>query len=243
MSLRSPAIALALTLAALPAAAGDPARTISVRGRTEVTFPSDHVTIRTGVSVRADDAVTAQKQAREKAAAILAFVRQMGVAPEDLATDHLDLDEVTQRDDDDCPNGTTVTYHVATVGMRVRLRELARYDDLLAGIVNRGANRIAGIAFDSTERVAKAKQARVGAIQAARDKAIYLARELGLTLGPPVTIQEVAEKSVFDFRSLQSNSVDFYVSPEANEGSTSLSPSELVVAAEVDVVFELVLPR
>jgi uncharacterized protein YggE len=231
-----------LTLgAAPPPTAVDPTHTISVRGRAEVTFPADHVILHAAVVAKSNDANAAQSQAREKAAAVLAFIRQQGVADEDLATDRLSLQE-REPFNDDRPGRQPQPYFEAAIGIRVMLRDLSRYDRLLSGMSERGVNRVDGIVFDSTERTAKAKQARIEAVLAAKDKATYLTQQLGLSLGPPVTVTEVVERSYFDRSVAASNTVVATGMGGAAATSSSLSPTDLMVSAEFDIVFELVQP-
>ena len=231
-------LALCLMLTAFPLSAADPARTISVRGRAEVIFPPDFVTVSAGVVERDDDAKTAQSRSRERAAAVLSFLRGSGVAPEDLAADRASLREDSDTVGDDCPSRSPKRYFEASVGIRFKLRDLQKYDDVLEGITKLGANRLYAVESESTVRTAKAREARIQAVQAAKQKATYLAEELGLTVGPPISVTEVIEKSYFDRSVLTSNSMTFS-DDSRGPSSAAFSPSDLTVAAEFDVVFEI----
>ncbi len=220
----------------------DEPRTISVRGRAELVFPADHVVIRTSVVAKADAPKDAQTEASGKAARVLDFVGDLGVAERDAVTDGVSLQEATERfDDDDCPKAEPVPEYTATVGIRITLRDVARYDELMAGLLDLGVNRIRGASFESTEVPAKAREARIAAIRAARDKAVYLADELGERVGRPLEIEEVSEESVLGYSVGQSNAylIEGMNSTVGSTGS-SISPRELTVTAEIDVVFELV---
>ena len=237
---RTSLVAVLLALSTCPVTAAEPSpRTISVRGRAEVVFPPDHVVVHAAVTAKADEARGAQKQAHEKATAILSFLRQAGVAADDLATDRTDLREVRDPVKEDCPPQPPRSHFEATVGVRFKIRDLPRFDHLLSGITDLGVNRIYAVTSESTRRPAKAKEARIQAVLAAREKAGYLASQLGLTLGAPITVQEIVAQSYFD-QSL-SNTNRFVVDglTTADPGATSFSPNDLTVSAEFDIVFEL----
>ena len=229
---------LAATSFTLNAADAAP-RTITVRGRSEIVYPPDHVTVHAAVIAKADDARVAQKRAHEQAAAILAFLREAGVAPDDLATDRTDLREIQDPSDDDCPRQTPTSHFEASVGVRFKLRDLQRYDDVLSGITQFGVNRVYGVTSESSLRTAKAKEARIAAVVAAKDKAGYLAKELGLSLGQPITVQEIVAKSYFDQSLASTNSFIVDGVHTFDPKSTSFSPNDLTVTAEIEIVFEL----
>lgn len=224
---------------------GEP-RTISVRGRAELLFPADHVVIRTSVVAEADAPKDAQAEASAKAARVLGFVHALGVDDRDVVTDGVSLQETTQRfnDDDDCPKVEPEPEYTAVVGIRITLRDIARYDELMAGLLDLGVNRIRGASFESTEMPAKAREARVAAIRAAREKAVYLAEELGERVGRPLDIEEVSEESVLGYSVGYSNTYQIQgMSSAGGSAGSSISPRQLTVTAEIDVVFELVGPE
>jgi hypothetical protein len=217
-------------------------RTISVRGRSEIIFPADHVIISASVVEKAGNPVEAQGAAIRKTTAVLRYVKSLGVEERDVVTDHASLSETTERfDSDDCPKPGPGVEFTAIIGIRVVLRDLFRYDELIAGLLNNGVNEIRGYAFESTERVEKVRQARVSAIRAAREKAEYLARELGEKVGRPLNIEEVYRGSGLGYSLAESNTSAIEGRGTFGAGlDHSMVPQDLTVSAQVDVVFELV---
>jgi hypothetical protein len=73
----------------------------------------------------------------------------------------------------------------------ITLRDLDKFEDLLADALEAGVNYVHGIEFRTTELRAHRDRARALAIEAAQEKAIALAGELDQKVGDPLTIQEV----------------------------------------------------
>jgi len=231
-----------LVAASWPVNAGEDllaaSRTISVRGVAEIAFPADHVTIFAAVVADGNNPESVQHEARDKAAQVLEFVRDFGVEAEDVSTNRVSLRDKTEYfDDDDCPRTEVIPKYEAKVGIRFVLRDLKLFDELMNGILDSGVNRILSVSFDSSERIEKAKDARKSAIRAAKEKADYLAGELGQVVGNPIRITEVVEKSYFDRSLASSNS--FVTTGGTYTGTTSMSPEEQIVSATVEVIFEL----
>lgn len=215
-------------------------RTISVRGSAEVAFPADHVVVVTSVVEEGNDAKLVQAEARRGAARVLDFIRSFGVESEDLSTNRVSLSEVTDYfDDEDHSKTEIIPEYEAIIGIRFILRDLERYDELMNGIMDSGVNRILGLYFDSTARIERAKEARKAAIRAAREKAEYLADELGQVVGDPIRITEIVETSYFDRSLATSNSYVVSSMNSAGSGKSSINPEEQSVSAIIEVIFEL----
>jgi uncharacterized protein len=233
---------LFITLSALASAADKP-RTISVRGKAEVTFPPDQALIRTAVLAKAPLPATAEHEARSKAALVISFARGLGVAANDISTDSLSLREEREVPGRGQPKDPVKPCFEATIGVSVVLRDLTRFDELLTGMTERGINEVHSLRLDSTERIVKTRQARIQAVLAAKEKASYLAQQLGLTLGAPISVEEVVARSYSDESLMISNVRSPAPAAQPDEGSAALSPGQLVTSAEYDLVFELVVPQ
>ena len=72
----------------------------------------------------------------------------------------------------------------------VTLSDLSKFEDLLSGVLDAGANYVHNVKFQTTELRKYRDQARALAIKAAQEKATALAGELSQELGEPVTITE-----------------------------------------------------
>lgn len=122
----------------------------------------------------------------------------------------------------------------ATVGINVQLRELERLEEISIGLVEAGANEIASIDFHSSELKQFRAQARVMAIEAAREKGLLYAQSAGVTLGKVIHIQDV-NPQILNVQNQARGHGAAPAGPEADlENDTqSLDPSAIEVHAAV----------
>ena len=242
---RSITLFLALLLCSTPLLAAEPSivdrnTTISVSGRAEIEFEPDHVIISTAVSEEDKSAKAAQLRAMDAASRAIAIARVFGIEDEDLATDYVSLRQIVQRTQREGRQITErVTSYKATTSVRIVLRDISRYDELMVSLLDAGINRIDGVRFESEQRVEKLREARKAAVRAARDKAEYLLAELGMELGQVIKVEEYSSGPDYRAKSLERASF----ADAGGGGGPSISPRKLVASANVNVVFFIGLPR
>lgn len=214
-------------------------REITVRGVAEVVVPPDFVTIETRVVTLDKDVGTAQAENDRRTRAILSLVKEVGVSAEDVTTGYLSLGpkEHWQRNGPPISEGYQVSKSITVV-----LRDMAKYDRLLSGMVESGVNRIRGVSFGSTQEGKNREAARKLAIKDAQEKAEYLAAEVGQKVGRPLQISEFRREDEYEY---EEESMSFY-SVAVDEEETELeahvgtiAPGNLIIRVEVEVSFEL----
>ena len=84
-----------------------------------------------------------------------------------------------------------VIYHAAH-HVQVTLRDLDKVGDLLAAVVEAGANSVSGVSFAVEEPDALVEQARQEALENAAAKAAQMADGLDITLGKPASVMEAS---------------------------------------------------
>jgi uncharacterized protein YggE len=104
---------------------------------------------------------------------------------------------------------------------------------LLDDVVGSGATRVFGIAFESSDMEALKNQARDQAMANAQAKAQQLARDAGVTLGRPTTIEESDTGGVTPVRQL--------AAPAAAQAAptTPIQPGQLQVSTTVRVIWSI----
>ena len=185
-------LAFVATLAlAAPALAqeAEPA-TMGVTGIGEVSLAPDMATLRIGVETRADSAAAAVADNNEAAQAIIATVKENGVAAEDIQTANFSVSPVYDETSYQRPEGPRIVGYQATNQVVARVRNLDRLPGLLDATVGSGANRIDGLAFGLADDTAALDEARRLAVQDARRKAEVYADAAGVQLG---TIRSISE--------------------------------------------------
>ena len=131
----------------------------------------------------------------------------------------------------------------------ITLRDISKFDDVLSGAIDSGANVVQGVQFLTSDLRKYRDQARDLAIKAAREKADALAAALGQKAGKAVTISE-QRNSWFSYYGswwgqsggLQSQNVVQNAQSgggeDLGEGDTT-APGQIRVTASVAVTFEL----
>ena len=168
--------ALATTAAAQPAP-----RTVTVSGEGVVSVAPDRAVIRLGVQTRASTAAGALREHEQDVAAVLARVRSFGVPDRDIEIAALQLGEDYGRDG---PTGYRATRVVA-----VTLDSLRAVPELVATVVESGANRLDGIDYTLRSAERYRLEALDRAVAQARAEAERLAAA-GARVGPVLWIQE-----------------------------------------------------
>ncbi len=126
------------------------------------------------------------------------------------------------------------------------LRDVSRFEGLLSSALAAGANYVHGIEFRTTELRTHRDQARALAINAAREKALSLAKELGQKVGQPHSIREDQTWWWSGYNtwwgSRWGGGMAQNVVQNAGGGSGpdgSIAPGQITISARVTVSFEL----
>lgn len=160
-------------------------RTVTVTGRGRASAAYDEATLRLAATARAANPSDATARATYSMAAMREAVLAGGAEPERLTTTHVSLNPVHD------PWPTVVGYE-ATLGLAVRLTDLARVGSLLVAAIDAGGDgaRIDGIGFSHSDPAALEKAARDAAYADALAKAEQYAALAGQLLGEVRHISE-----------------------------------------------------
>ena len=105
---------------------------------------------------------------------------------------------------------------------------------LLDDVVGAGATRVVGISFEADDMSSLKEQARDQAMQNARAKADQLAREAGVSLGRPLTIEESDVGGVMPVQAAPRAAAAPAAAPP-----TPIQPGELQVRTTLRVVWAI----
>ncbi len=216
-------------------------REITVRGVAEVTIPPDHVSVSTNVVTLDMDLAKAQAENDRRVRDVLAFVKRLGVEADDVSTGYASLQPKERQERDKPP---VFEGYEASKSITVKLRDMDKYDELISGILGLGVNRIDGISFKSAEETKKRREARLLAVEAAKEKAEYLAEKLGQKVGKPLWIAEFRKETPLWGGTLGFSNAAVFSRSEApalaDTEQRSLAPGSITIRGEVEVCFELV---
>ena len=234
---------LVIACAGAPSAQTSATRTISVNGTAEVRVPPNEVILTVGVETDSPDIARARAENDRRVKAIAQAARELGMPAEHVKTEFLDI-QPRYRDE---PHRRDFLGFFARRSLVLTLRDVSKFEALLASVLTAGANYVHGIDFRTTELRKHRDAARALALTAAREKAEAMAQTLRVGLGNPVTIQEGHSgwwspySSWWGSRSGQwmtQNTVQLGGgNPAASEDA--LIPGQISVSANVSVTFEL----
>lgn len=160
-------------------------RTVTVTGRGRASAEYDEATLRLAASARATNPSDATARATYAMAAMRDAVLAGGAEDSALTTTNVSLSPVHD------PWPTVVAYE-ASLGLAVKLTDLARIGSLLVAAVDAGGDgaRVEGIAFSHRDPAALERTARDSAYADARAKAEQYAALAGQELGE---VRHIAE--------------------------------------------------
>jgi uncharacterized protein YggE len=204
-------------------------RMITVTGQAEVFVVPDEVVLNIGVETRDRDLEDAVNENGEIVEAVLGLVSSYGIDPDDVQTDYFRINPRY-----DYSSGRLEYYKVQKTFV-IKLRDLSVFEDLLQALLIAGVNQVRGIEFLTSDLRSHKDEARALALQAAQEKAVDMAAELGQKIGKPYWIQEIHDQlnSMFD-DSMQTNVL-------VSDGSSSVDFRTTLVAGQISILAEVVV--
>ncbi len=207
-------------------------RIISVTGSFEIEVPPDEVILVLGVDSHDKDLAVAKAENDRRTKRLLALATADDLDPKNIKTSALSLGP--EYSDERIPK--LLGYQVSQT-VTLTLKDLSKYENLMTSALKAGVNRVDGINFNVAHPEKYKEEARLKAIQAARDKAVAMAGQLGQTIGKP---WEVTEEPDIYSRDKMTSPVNgrFAVLPAQLEIPT-VAGGEVVIRADVRVSFQL----
>lgn len=205
---------------------------VNVSGYGEVKVQPDQINLQVAVETRAKQLDEARNQNNTNAAAILAYLKKNGIDAKNVQTTYLSVQPIYSGNF----GQATPDVYVANKTINVLVKNVAQFDELLAGLYKAGANRVDGIEFRTSDLTKHREQARKLAVQAAKQKAIALTGELGAKVGRVYAINEGGSNypgPVYGRANKMMESAAY----DAAAGGPTIAVGEIIVSANVEVSF------
>lgn len=209
-------------LAPLSVQAAD--RLVTVSGEATVSVAPDMAAIRIGVTSQGKTAREASDANAKQMTAVLAAIKDAGIADRDVQTSRLSLQP--QYDPNKGGTARLLGFQV-TNQLTVKMRDIDKLPSILDRAIAAGANEMSGIEFVVSEQSKLLDQARSEAIADARRKAELYAHAAGVKVGHVAAIAE--EGSAPPPRLMQA----------LRAGAVPVAPGEQTLRAVVTVSYEL----
>jgi uncharacterized protein YggE len=235
---------LALAIVAAPmvtgaprsALAADPTpneHVISVSGMGKVTVKPDVADVSLGVQNQRESAKAARDDAAQTMNAILAALKGLGIADEDIQTSMLSISPVYDYNS----SSPRITGYQVTNVVSVHVRDLSKVADVIDDSVAAGATTVNGVSFDVADRAAAENQARDAAVKDARAHADALATAAGVTITGVASISENAVNYPFPYYGVADGAKDS--APGAPSMPTPIQPGTQDITITVTVAYSI----
>lgn len=225
-AIASPAFSPRQSLAADPTSPAE--HTISVAGTGRVILSPDTADLRLGVTATAKTVKEARATAAEAMTAVLAGLRELGIADRDMQTTILSLQPVY--DYTTSTNPPRLTGYSLSNGISVTIRDLDKVGSAIDGALAAGATSLDGVTFRVADQTAAENQAREAAMTEAKAKATSLANAAGVSITGVQSITETVAPVPYPIYGYAERAL-------AGDVGTPVMPGTSEVSVTVSVVY------
>ncbi len=217
--------------------------TISVTGEGEVFAVPDIGQFSFSVNAKGDDASSVQEESGTKINEILSYLREQGVEEKDIKTQSYNLYPKWRYEErvcalgSYCPPGERVQdgFEVSQ-SISVKVRDTKNAGAIIAGVGEKGATNISSLDFTVDDMEAIKAEARVAAIDDAKDKAELLADQLGVRL---VRLASYNEEGGNYYQPKFDRVMSFEADESAGFGGAEMPVGEDSTKVRVSVTYEV----
>jgi len=156
---------------------------IHVSGEGKVKVTPDQALISVTVETKGNVATDVKKQNDASVEKVIQYIRKANLPKEDVMTQRVALNPQYDYE-------KKKYYYIATQTIEIFLKDLNKYDALMAGLVDSGINRINNVEFKSSKMAQHQSDARKLAITEAKLKAQDYVSVLGQKVGEAHTIND-----------------------------------------------------
>jgi len=159
---------------------------INISGEGKVTAVADIAKVQIGLTTDSATVAKAQEENTKKMNEIIKAVKAAGVADKDVKTAYY---YINPKYDWTKGSGVIVGFTVSQA-IDIKIRNTEKISDILKVAADKGANNIGSLTFEIDEPEKLKVEARIKAIDNAKEKADALATQLGVKLGRVISFSE-----------------------------------------------------
>ena len=208
---------------------------IQTTGNAVVYAPPDEVYVHFNFIVRSERFREARSECDARTREAIKTCKDLGIAKQHIQTDYLRLSTHRKRNS---WKEEDINYYQASQNISVCLKELEKFDRLIDALIDINVSNISGIEFRTTQLRRYKDEARDKAIMAAKEKAERMAGVLGVSIGSPLSIEEIKRSFGGSGQLAYSNTVT--ESHGSDVEGLGFAPGQMKIEAEVEIKFELI---
>lgn len=217
---------------------------ITVYGQADVMVAPDEVIFRLKVENVNLNLNTAKAKTDEDVKKVFALANTYKIERQNVQTDFIRINE---RYTDPIQNRPReFKGYAVTQTTTILLKDLSRFEDLIADVVKAGISDVSDVTFRASEMRKAMDKARALAMRAAREKATALAGEIGQRIGKASNITEVGttvsaayDEDSSQYPSNNSNSISQEIGRNISDNQSTIAPGMISITVRVKVSFEL----
>ena len=204
-------------------------RLITVTGEAEVRVAPDEAILTLGVETWDKELGIAKRHNDERIKGIVALAKKNNIAPGNVRIENISIEPRYKGGD---VQEELIGYCVRKTIVLV-VRDVSKFDELLTGVLEAGANYVYGVQFRTTKLRQYRDQVRALTLKAAKEKAKMMAKGLRQKVGRPYAVVEEQYE-----RGMAPNVIQG-TGGGPGEADTSIAIGQISVSARVRVSFEL----
>ena len=204
---------------------------ITIEGTGKVTAAPNIAVTSVGLVTEKTDVAAAQTENSQKMKALVASLKKLGIADEDIKTAQYQIYPKYSYEE---KKGSTITGYSISQSLDVKIRDLSKISEVLAAAGAAGANQVSGIQFTIDEPKNLRAEARAQAVKDAQDKADKLANDLGVHLGRVIGFSESQGGSPVPYPMMAKDAVGSYA-----EAAPQIQAGTLDIQSNVSVTYEI----
>lgn len=202
---------------------------VSVSGEGKVKVIPDQAIITVGVENTGKEALEVKKINDVTVDQVLKMIKKKGISETDFQTQRVNLYK-------NYDYSTKKHNYVASQTIKIHLKDLSKYDDVMMGLLDSGINQIQGVEFVSSKMDMYKVEARKKAVLDAKKKAEDYAGVLEQKVGKALTISEDGFQTILPqpmYRSVMVKDM------EMGGNMETLAVGEIEVGSRINISFEL----
>ncbi|PJF43867.1 MAG: hypothetical protein CUN55_06930 [Phototrophicales bacterium] len=184
-------LAMSITTSTTKAETNTQGRTITVTGIGSASGVPDIAILSIGVETAEQNIAPALQSNNNAIDAVISALEAQGVSGEDIRTEYFNIFQDRYSVDPMLPvDGQAPSTYLVTHILNVTVRDINSLGGVLNTAIEAGANVVNNVYFDISDRITLENQARVAALENAREHAQQIADQLGVELGEVITVVE-----------------------------------------------------
>lgn len=200
-------------------------KTLQVSGQGLIATAPDAYTLTMVIEERGEVVSKLSELANSKLNAVVSFLLSQGIAEQHIQSMSVNLTPWYEH----TPNGRENKGFVLSRQVRVTSEQLQNYDKVLDGAIKRGINRIDQFEFINSDPQAVYRQALIAAVEDARQRAMLIAKQMGVSITGVIAITE----------SMGYSQPPIGVRMRVQQESAMSIPGQTDTTAEVNVIFAI----